>query len=79
MSDLTLADGREIEIDLNAISIKEYRELFKSGQPDEEEFRTLAKACGMTAAEVEALGYVDYRRLLKAFIDKAREPLADPI
>ena len=78
MSDLTLADGREIDIDLEAITIKEYRELFSPKQSAAEETAVLAKAAGMTSEEVEGLSMLDYKRLLRALLEVARQPLADP-
>ena len=76
--DVTLSDGREIVFDLNRISIREYRALFDREQSEGDEYATLAKAAGMTADEVGALGYEDWRRFGQAFFKKAREPLADP-
>ena len=78
MADITLSDGREITFDLNKISIKEYRALFKPEQPDTEEYKLLARVSGLTADEVGNLGYDDWRRFARAFFEKAREPLADP-
>jgi hypothetical protein len=78
MADITLSDGREITFDLNKISIREYRALFKTTQPDDEEYASLAKVCGLKPDDVASLGYVDWRKLCLAFFNKAREPLADP-
>ena len=78
MSDITLSDGREITFDLNKITIKEYRALFRVEQPDEEEYASLAKVSGLTAEEVANLGFKDWRRFARAFFEKASQPLADP-
>jgi len=78
MGDLTLADGREINIDLNAFTIKEWRELWTPEQSAEKEAVVLAKASGLTPDEVENLPYLDFRHLAKALLNKARDALADP-
>lgn len=78
MSDLTLADGREIDINLEAITIREYRELFSPKQSAEEETAILAKVSGMTPDEVESLSMLDYKRLLRELLAVARQPLVDP-
>ena len=78
MADIILSDGREIVLDLNKISIKEYRALFDPDQPEEEEYAILAKVCNLKPENISALGYDDWRKLIRAFFDKARQPLADP-
>ena len=67
-----------MDINLSLISIKEFRSLLDEKQTAEEGDVILAKACGVTVDEIQALPYPDYRRLVKAFYEKAREPLADP-
>lgn len=66
------------DIDLSRITIREYRALFVKEQPQAEEDATVAKAAGITVDELLELPQPEYRRLIKAFFDKAREPLADP-
>lgn len=78
MADLTLAGGRVITVDLNRVSIREYRALFVKDQPQAEEDATLAKAAGLTVDELLELGQSDYRKLAALFFKLAREPLADP-
>jgi hypothetical protein len=78
MSDVTLADGREIEFDLSKITIEEYRALFDPTQPNEEEYEILAKCARLKADEVRKLSLADWKRFGGAFFKKAREPLADP-
>lgn len=78
MADLTLSDGREITLDLNRITLEEWRNLFHQEQPEEEGDKILARVCGLEAGEIVKLGYLDYRRLTKKFFERAREPLADP-
>ena len=77
MADYTTSDGRELNFDLNRVTIKEYRELFKSEDPNAED-QVYAKAAGVDVEELQTLGVEDYRRMVKAFFDKARQPLNDP-
>jgi len=60
---ITLADGRELVIDLNKMTIREWKDLFDRSQPDEDEDRTLSKVAGMSLEEFELLGYADGRKL----------------
>ena len=76
--DFELRDGRGVNFDLYAISIKEYRRLFDVNQPDVEEYATVAKVTGLSADDIAALPMMEYRRLFKAMLDKAREPLENP-
>lgn len=74
--DLILSDGREVFIDLNKISVKEFRASLDKGQTFEDEYKTLEKVTGMT--DVDLLGFEDYKRLIQAYIDKARAPIVNP-
>ncbi|MCG3143640.1 MAG: hypothetical protein LC124_00700 [Ignavibacteriales bacterium] len=78
MADVTLSDGREITFDLTRISLREYRAIFDNAQPQTEEDATLAKVCGMTVDEYLDLSYLEWRRLMTAFFEAARKPLASP-
>ncbi len=71
MADVTLHDGREITIDLNAITITEYRSLFDKNQPADEEDAIFSKVAGCNVAE---LPFNDYRKVTAAFFAKVKEP-----
>ena len=66
------------DIDLNRITIRKYRSLFDKDQPQEQEDAVIAKACGLTVDELLGLSQPEYRKLIHAFFDRAREPLQDP-
>ena len=74
--DLILSDGREVVIDLNKISVKEFRASLEKDQTFEDEYKTIEKVTGLQ--NVGELGYEDYRRLIQAYIDKARSPIVNP-
>jgi hypothetical protein len=78
MADVTLSDGREIDFDLTRITVREYRALFDPKQPQADEDAAIVKVCGLTPDEYLELSLLDQKVLFKAFIRKAREPLADP-
>jgi hypothetical protein len=65
-------------IDLSKVSIEDYRKLANTRMSDPAGDEVLARAAGMTLAEVQALPYNDYRRLLRKFFSTASAPLADP-
>ena len=77
-ADFELRDGRGVNFDLYAITIREYRKLFDLGQPDADEYATVSKITGLSVDEIEELPMMEYRRLFKAMLDKAREPLENP-
>jgi len=78
MDKITLADGRTIEFDLGALSIKEYRAMFNPAQPEAEEYATLAKVTGLGVEEIENLPLLEWKRVYRAFITACAQPLADP-
>lgn len=77
-ADLTLADGREVHFDLDRMTYREYRSLFDNSQSEQEGDSIVARVAGLTYDDLVNLTYNEYRRVLRAFFRKAREPLADP-
>jgi hypothetical protein len=69
---------RTFEVDLTQISIKEYRLLFEASHTPDQDDELYARCLGLSVDELQALSLPDYRRAVKAFFDKAKEPLADP-
>ena len=78
MSDLKLSDGRELDIDLHRVTIKEWRALLDPEQSNADEYATLAKIVGWKAKDVESLPYPDFRLLGMKVAEKASNPLSDP-
>jgi hypothetical protein len=78
MADFVFADGREVDFELDRITISEYRALFDPKQDDEIEFKTLAKASGMAWEEVAVMPLGQWQRFYRAFFDKVRNPPDDP-
>lgn len=76
--DLTLSDGREIYMNLNAVSIKEWRTMKDLEQPEVEGDKILARVCGMTLEEVQSLGAGDWRSAAIRMHERFRNPMADP-
>lgn len=67
-------NGRDFEIDLSKITIKEYRALRDPDQPEDEGDAILAKAAGMELDEVQELSYLDWRLLVQKFYETAINP-----
>lgn len=78
MSDITLSDGREITFDLDKITIRQYRALFDLKQSIADEDAIMKAVTGLSDDEYLDISIKDQKRLIKVFIKKAREPLADP-
>lgn len=77
MANITLSDGREITFDFSKLSLKEYRSLFDKDQTPEKEDEVIARVCGLTTEEYTSLSYQDWKKLLRSFFERSREP-ADP-
>lgn len=71
-------NGKEYVIDLNRISIREWRSLFNDNQEQAAEDEILAKACGLNVDEFLDMGREDWRALVAAIFRKASQPLANP-
>jgi len=76
--DVKLSDGRGLRIDLSQITMLQFRSVLDPAQDAVEGDTIIGKCVGMTAEELGALPLPDYKRLVRAFFRKAREPLADP-
>lgn len=76
MADITLKSGKKLDIDLDRISITEYRSLFEAAP--EQEYKILAKVLDMPVEEVSSLGAREWRRVIAAVVRAMQEPLADP-
>jgi hypothetical protein len=67
MADIKLSDGRELTADMYKLTIGEYRLLLDNEQPVDAGDESLGKVFGLSASEVTALPYPDYRALVTAF------------
>lgn len=70
---ITLADGRNITIDLNKITLREWKNLFDPKQPDEDEDATFAKIAGISLDEYLLLGFADARTITSGVVRFAGE------
>ena len=73
--DVTLEDGREINIDLTKITVKAWREYVRADTTPEDDDAMLSKLTGLVPEEIENLSYLDWRKLDRAFAEKIRNPL----
>lgn len=77
MADIILGGGREVNFDLEKITISEYEELLDGKVTRLREKEILSKPCGMTVDEIKELSYPDYRKLAIAFVRKAVSPVGE--
>lgn len=77
MADVTLHDGRELNIDLMQINFREYEGLLNPAQTEQDGNEIIGRCVGMTADELESLPLPDYKRILKAFYKMVRQPVPD--
>ena len=77
MSDLKLSDGREVEIDLYQISMKEYRDWFFDPQVEDKDVDNfIEKVTGIKNAS--SLPQPDYRLIVNKVYEKSIRPVSDP-
>ena len=77
MSDLKLSDGREVDIDLYQVSMKEFRDWFFNPQVEDEVADSyMYKVTGINDAS--DLPQPDYKLLLNTVYVKSQEPVIDP-
>lgn len=77
-ADVVLKDGREIRFDLDLMSLADWRVFVDPKSPDEVEDGILAKVAGLPAADIPALGFIEWRRLTAALLKAVSRPLDDP-
>jgi hypothetical protein len=78
MADFTLSDGREIDIDLSKLTIKEWRSLRDPAQPVAEEFELISRVTGWEVKEIENMKQPDYRLLIITLVARSINPVSDP-
>jgi hypothetical protein len=78
MSEVTLKDGKVIQVDVSSMTVAEWRRFVSPNGTVADENAIITKCTGITADEIEKLNYQDFRRLVKAIVVNAREPLNDP-
>lgn len=77
MSDLKLSDGREVDIDLYQLSMKEYRDLFFNPEVEDE----IADSYVEKVTEIKDasdLPQPDYRLVINKIFEKSQRPVSDP-
>ena len=75
--DITIG-GIEITVDLERITITEYRKFATGALLSADDDEILARVCGQPVEWVGKLSQPNFRRLVTAFFKSAREPLSDP-
>lgn len=75
---VTLSSGRVLTIDLQQMTMREYRTLFSTATTPEQDDVIYAKCLGITPDELIDLPQPDYRAACFAVIDAARKPLEVP-
>lgn len=74
---MKLSNGSEINVDLERISIKEWRDMWKTETDDDVSDELVARIVGMTIDELRALSFRDFQRVAKAIRKAAMNPLED--
>ena len=78
MSDFVLPDGTEVNFDLSKLTYGQWLGLFDPKESDERSDETLARVAGLTIERLKSLGFIEYKKLFKAFVKRSRDPLSDP-
>ena len=77
MNSVTLKSGKVVSVDLYAITVSEIRTLLEPKKKQHEGDDILGKACGMSADELSALPFPDYRKISRLFWQCVNDPLKD--
>ena len=71
---MKLNDGREVKVNLNNITILEWRLMWKPDTEDKVSDEIFARCVGMTIDEIEGVSMRDFQRIAKAIRDAAANP-----
>lgn len=74
---MKLSNGRNIKVDLSEITIAEWRFMWAFDSDNDKSDAILGSVVGMTVKEIQTLKYQDFKRLTKAVIEAAAQPMAD--
>lgn len=76
---VTLSDGREVEVDLYSVTYAEVVEMTDPATPLDRMHALMGQVVGLKGDELAALPYPDYRRVDRAVFRLLKDPLgADP-
>lgn len=78
MSEVTLKDGKVIQVDISEITVSEWRRFAGPLGTVKDENAIITKCTGLTADEIEKMNYQEFRRIVKEIIKLAQSPLNDP-
>lgn len=73
-----LFSGQEITIDMMKVTAKEWKEVVKPGQSDEDEAAIISKACGIAKEALMTMPQPDYRLVIDSFVRLGTQPLTNP-
>ena len=78
MSEVTLKDGKVIQVDVSSMTVAEWRRFAGPLGTVKDENDIVTKCTGLTADEIEKMNYQDFRAIVKEIIKAAQSPLSDP-
>ena len=73
-----LLSGQEVVIDMMKINAKEWKDIVKPGQTDEDEAAIISRATGVAADKLLSMPQPDYRLIIDSFIRLGTQPLTNP-
>ena len=71
---MKLKDGREVNVNLDNITILEWRLMWQSDTDNKVSDEIFARCVGMTIEEMEGLSMRDFQRIARAIRDAAANP-----
>jgi hypothetical protein len=74
---MKLSNGSEITVDLEKITIRDWRFMWKVDTDEKKSDEILGRCVGMTLDEIEALNFRDFQRVAKAIRKAAGLPIPD--
>ena len=77
MRTVVLSDGRELEINLYSVTLREWRSIFDPKQQQGDENEIVARLLGLTVDEMLDLPQSDWRKAMNAALAESANPEAD--
>ncbi len=78
MASVKLSNGREVDINVAKMTVREFRDLYNPALPADRDDEIIAKVTGIPAEELKDLPVLDYRLVFLAIRDAVRNSQVDP-
>lgn len=78
MGEITLKSGKVISVDISDLTVAEWRKFTSALGTVKDENAVVMKCTGLELKEIDEMNYQEFRRVVRAIVKAANEPLSDP-